>query len=216
MDLSNSTHDFEADDIQNLIHLLEYTKDPTIQEQVLITLSNSAAFSVNQDTIRNLGGLSVVGKMLSVPVTNIKEKALNALNNLSMNIKNQEVVKVKKVFGYSVSAYSEVQVLKLLVNLSANPAMTEHLLNAQAPFLLSLCDSCTNKDVLLRVLVFITNLTKHMKKDKSTVHSEYNEDSVFSVLWGNSTLCAQKLASLLHHNDTEVREQVAELIMQQC
>ncbi|XP_042324612.1 armadillo repeat-containing protein 10 isoform X2 [Sceloporus undulatus] len=260
-DLSNSTHDFGADDIRNLIHLLESTEDPAIQEQVLITLSNSAAFSVNQDIIRNLGGLSVVGKMLSVPLDSVKEKALNALNNLSMNIKNQEVIKIyiAKVCGVTYLAplnselqlaglrlltnmsvtnnyhymmtssipdflhllsggneRTQVQVLKLLVNLSANPDMTEHLLNAQAPFLLSLCDSCTNKDVLLRVLVFITNLTKHMKKDKSTVHSEYNEDSVFSVLWGNSTLCAQKLAYLLHHHDTEVREQVAELIMQQC
>lgn len=47
-----------------------------------------------QDIIRNLGGLSVVGNMLSLPDTNVKEKALNALNNLSMNIKNQEVLKV--------------------------------------------------------------------------------------------------------------------------
>lgn len=37
----------EAHDLQNLIHLLESTEDPTIQEQALITLSNSAAFSKN-------------------------------------------------------------------------------------------------------------------------------------------------------------------------
>nr|XP_060634310.1 armadillo repeat-containing protein 10 [Anolis sagrei ordinatus] len=261
IDFPNSPHGLGTDDLQNLIYLLESTKDSAIQEQVLITLSNSAAFSINQDTIRNLGGLPVVGKMLSVPVANIKEKALNALNNLSMNIENQEVIKayIARVceetcsaplnselqlaglrlltnmsvtnnyhsmmissipgFLYLLSAGNErtqVHVLRVLVNLSANPAMTEHLLKAQAPFLLSLFDSCTKEDVLLRLLVFVTNLAKHMKKDKNTVHYEYNEDSVFSVLWGDSTLCAQKLASLFHHHDMEVREQVAKLISQQC
>ncbi|XP_062990274.1 armadillo repeat-containing protein 10 isoform X2 [Elgaria multicarinata webbii] len=262
MDLPKSPHGLEMHHIQKLIHLLESTEDPSIQEQVLVTLSNSAAFSVNQDIIRNVGGLSVVGKMLSVPVTNVKEKALNALNNLSMNIKNQEELKIyitkvceemdssplnselqlaglRFLTNMSVTnAYhstmtssiqcflqllsegnerTQVQVLKVLVNLSANPTMTEHLVNAQAPFLLSLFDSCIHKDVLLRVLMFATNLTKYMKKDKrATLHDQHSEDSILSVLWGNSTLCAQKLASLLYHQDTEVKEQVAELIMQQC
>ncbi|KAF7246669.1 Armadillo repeat-containing protein 10 [Varanus komodoensis] len=113
--------------------------------------------------------------------------------------------------------FAQVQVLKVLVNLSANPDITEHLLNAQAPFLLSLFDSCIDKDVLLRVLIFATNLTKHMKKDKrTTVPHKYSEDSIFSVLWGSSTMYVQKLAFLLLHQDPEVKEQVAELIMQQC
>nr|XP_020645625.1 armadillo repeat-containing protein 10 [Pogona vitticeps] len=260
VDLPNSSHDLKACHIQNLIHLLESTEDPSVQEQILITLSNSAAFSVNQDLIRNLGGLSVVGKMLSVPDTDVKEKALNTLNNLSMNIKNQEVLKVYitrvceeidssplnselqlaglrfltnmsvtnnyhcmmtssiPCFLHLLSKENErtqVQVLKVLVNLSANTAMTKDLLNAQAPFLLSLLDGSINKEVLLRFLLFATNLTKNMKKEKNTTVSQYNEDSIFSVLWGNSTLCAQKLAALLYHHDTEIREQVAELIMQQ-
>ncbi|XP_053261958.1 armadillo repeat-containing protein 10 isoform X2 [Podarcis raffonei] len=261
VDLPKSSHDLEAHHIQNLVRLLDSTKDPTIQEQALITLSNSAAFSANQDIIRNLGGLIVVGKMLSVPDTKVKEKALNALNNLSMNIKNQEEMKiyitivceetdssplnselqlaglrfltnmsVTNEYHHMMTSFipcflqmlsegnerTQVQVLKVLVNLSANPAMTEHLLNAQAPFLLSLFDTCINKEVLLRVLVFATNLTKLTQKDKSITVHHHNEGSIFSVLWGNTTECAQKLTSLLYHHDTEVKEQVAELIMQRC
>ncbi|XP_048358379.1 armadillo repeat-containing protein 10 isoform X2 [Sphaerodactylus townsendi] len=245
--------------IQNLIYLLESVEDPLIQEQVLITLSNSAAFSVNQDIIRNLGGLSVVGSMLSVPAANVKEKALNALNNLSMNIQNQAELKryineiceetnssplnselqlsglrfltnmsITNDYQYMMTSSipcflrllsdgderTQTQVLKVLVNLSANPAMTEHLLNAQAPFLLSLFDSCINKEVLLRVLMFATNLTQHMKKEESAVVSCHSEDSIFSMLWGNSTKCSQKLASLVLHHDTEVKEQAAKLITQ--
>ncbi|NXP92812.1 ARM10 protein, partial [Passerina amoena] len=162
--------------LQKLIHLLQATDDPLIQEQALITLSNSAAFSVNQDVIRNLDGLSVIGGMLSNCVPKVKEKALNALNNLSMNIKNQEEIQVfiTQICGTVESAplnsdvqlaglrlltnmsvtndyhqkminsipcflhllsegteRTQIQVLKVLVNLSANPAMTRHLLRAQ-------------------------------------------------------------------------------------
>ncbi|NWI86577.1 ARM10 protein, partial [Pitta sordida] len=165
--------------LQKLIHLLQATDDPLIQEQALITLSNSAAFSVNQasiDIIRNLNGLSVIGGMISSGVPKVKEKALNALNNLSMNIKNQEKIQVyipqvcrniesaslnsdlqlaglRLLTNMSVTSdyhqeilhsipcflhllsegteRTQIQVLKILVNLSANPAMTRHLLRAQ-------------------------------------------------------------------------------------
>ncbi|NXL86929.1 ARM10 protein, partial [Alectura lathami] len=162
--------------LQKLIHLLQATNDPLIQEQALITLSNSAAFSANQDIIRNLDGLSVIGGMLSDCAPKVKEKALNALNNLSMNIKNQEEIQVyimqvcqniesapldsdlqlaglRLLTNMSVtsdyhhkmitkipcffhllsegSERTQIQVLKLLVNLSANPTTMKHLLRAQ-------------------------------------------------------------------------------------
>ncbi|KAJ6666321.1 hypothetical protein lerEdw1_000593 [Lerista edwardsae] len=182
MDLPKSPSGLEPHHIQNLINLLESTEDPTIQEQALITLGNCAAFSRNHDIIRNMGGLSIVGKMLWVPITKVKEKALNALNNLSMNIKNQEKMKIyitkvcedtdfapldselqlaglrfltnmsvtndyQDMMASSIPCFlhlllegnerTQIQVLKVLVNLSANPAMTEHLLNAQVRLLFS-------------------------------------------------------------------------------
>ncbi|XP_040452478.1 armadillo repeat-containing protein 10 isoform X2 [Falco biarmicus] len=178
-----STHTMDADALQKLIHLLQATDDPLIQEQALITLSNSAAFSVNQDIIRNLDGLSIIGRMLSDCVPKVKEKALNALNNLSMNIKNQEEIQVyitqvcrsiesaplnselqlaglRLLTNMSVTSdyhhkminsipcflhllsegteRTQIQVLKVLVNLSANPAMTRHLLRAQV-YLIDRC-----------------------------------------------------------------------------
>lgn len=55
--------------------------------------------SIFQDIIRNLDGLSVIGGMLSNCIPKVKEKALNALNNLSMNIKNQEEIQVRFSMG---------------------------------------------------------------------------------------------------------------------
>ncbi|XP_010172201.1 armadillo repeat-containing protein 10 [Antrostomus carolinensis] len=250
----------DADALQKLIHLLQVTDDPLIQEQALITLSNSAAFSVNQDIIRNLDGLSVIGGLLSDCVPKVKEKALNALNNLSMNIKNQEEIQVyitqvcrniesaplnsdlqlaglRLLTNMSVTndyhhkminsipcflhllsegnERTQVQVLKVLVNLSANPGMTRHLLRAQVPSLLLLFDNCINRDVLLRALAFAANLKRNANNEDSTmIQDQCGEDSVFFTFCRDSTPFAQKLASLLHHPDTEVKEQVVRILMQ--
>ncbi|XP_039373620.1 armadillo repeat-containing protein 10 isoform X1 [Mauremys reevesii] len=259
-DLPKSPSNLDAHHLQKLLHLLEFTDDPLIQEQALVTLSNSAAFSVNQDIIRKLDGLSVIGKMLSNSIPKVKEKALNALNNLSMNVENQEEIKVyilqvcKEIelsplnsdlqlaelrlltnmsvtndyhhmmtnaipcFLHLLSEGNErtqIQVLKVLVNLSANPAMTRHLFSAQAPSLLSLFDNCINKEILLRALMFAANLNENMKNEEGIItQDQYSKDSVFSLLCGHSTQYTKKLVCLLHHHDTEVKEQVAKIITQ--
>lgn len=46
-----------------------------------------------------MDGLSIIGGMLSDCVPKVKEKALNALNNLSMNTKNQEEIQVSFLKG---------------------------------------------------------------------------------------------------------------------
>ncbi|XP_068023384.1 armadillo repeat-containing protein 10 isoform X2 [Melanerpes formicivorus] len=258
--LPASAHTVDADAIQKLLHLLQVTDDPLIQEQALITLSNSAAFSVNQDIIRNLDGLTIIGGMLSDCAPKVKEKVLNTLNNLSMNIKNQEVIQVyitqvcrnvesaplnsdlqlaglrlltnmsvtsdyhhKMIdsipcFLHLLSAGTErtqIQVLKVLVNLSANAALTRHLLRAEAPSLLSLFDSCMNSDILLRILTFAANVKKKVNDGEgSTIQDQYSKDSIFVTLCRDSTSFAQKLAALLHHPNSEVREQVVRILTQ--
>ncbi|XP_058719062.1 armadillo repeat-containing protein 10-like [Poecile atricapillus] len=254
-----STHTMDVDVLQKLIHLLQATDDPLIQEQALITLSNSAAFSVNQDIIRDLDGLSVIGEMLSNCTPKVKEKALNALNNLSMNIKNQEEIQVftaqvcrtvesaplnsdvqlaglRLLTNMSVTSdyhqkminsipcffhllsegteRTQIHVLKVLVNLSANPAMTRHLLRAQVPSMVLLFDNYINRDILVRALAFAANLKKNMNDEEGTIIEEYSEDSIFFTLCRDSAPFAQRLASLLHHPDTEVKEQVVRILMQ--
>ncbi|XP_074726013.1 armadillo repeat-containing protein 10 isoform X1 [Strix uralensis] len=255
-----SAHTMDADALQKLIHLLQATDDPLIQEQALITLSNSAAFSVNQDIIRNLDGLSVIGGMLSDCIPKVKEKALNALNNLSMNIKNQEEIQVyitqvcrniesaplnsdlqlaglRLLTNMSVTSNyhhkmlnsipcflhllsegterTQIQVLKVLVNLSANPATTRHLLRAEVPSLLLLFDNCINRDILLRSLAFAANLKKNVNNEDGTmIQDQYSKDSIFFTLCRDSTPFAQKLASLLHHPDREVKEQAVRILTQ--
>ncbi|XP_023571628.1 armadillo repeat-containing protein 10-like isoform X2 [Octodon degus] len=95
-DLPNGSYDdiFNAEQLQKLLYLLESTEDPVITERALVTLGNSAAFSGNQAIIRELGGIPIVGNKINSPNHSIKEKALNALNNLSVNVENQGKIKV--------------------------------------------------------------------------------------------------------------------------
>ncbi|XP_018415934.1 PREDICTED: armadillo repeat-containing protein 10 [Nanorana parkeri] len=107
--------------------------DPSVQEQVLVTLCNSAAFSANHDIIRNLDGIKTISRFLSHPSPKIKAKALNALNNLSMNLQNQQQIKdfLRDVCNdiTSSSLNSEVQQagLRLAINMSVTDNYHDYL-----------------------------------------------------------------------------------------
>ncbi|XP_036912988.1 armadillo repeat-containing protein 10 isoform X2 [Sturnira hondurensis] len=194
-DLTNSSYDdvLNAEQLQKLLYLLESTEDPIIIEKALVTLGNNAAFSTNQVIIRELGGIPIVGSKINDPNYSIKEKALNALSNLSVNVENQ--IKIK------------VQVLKLLLNLSENPAMTEGLLGAQVDSsFLSLYDGHVAKEILLRVLTLFQNINNCLKKEGHLAKPAFTKGSLFFHLYGEE--CAQKMQALVNHPDADVKEKV--------
>ncbi|XP_063671071.1 armadillo repeat-containing protein 10 isoform X11 [Pan troglodytes] len=199
-DLTDGSYDdvLNAEQLQKLLYLLESAEDPVIIERALITLGNNAAFSVNQAIIRELGGIPIVANKINHSNQSIKEKALNALNNLSVNVENQ--IKIK------------VQVLKLLLNLSENPAMTEGLLRAQVDSsFLSLYDSHVAKEILLRVLTLFQNIKNCLKiEGHLAAQPTFTEGSLFFLLHGEE--CAQKIRALVDHHDAEVKEKVVTII----
>ncbi|XP_042540555.1 armadillo repeat-containing protein 10 isoform X2 [Dipodomys spectabilis] len=199
-DLTNASYDdvLNAEQLKKLLYLLESTEDPVLIEKALVTLGNSAAFSANQAIIRELGGIPIVGDKINNPNHSIKEKALNALNNLSVNVENQ--IKIK------------VQVLKLLVNLSENPAMTEGLLSAQVDSsFLSLYDSHVAKEILLRVLTLFHNINNCLKMEGHlAIQPPFPKGSLFFLLYGEE--CAQKMRALVYHHDVDVKEKVVTVI----
>uniref|UniRef100_F7AER3 Armadillo repeat containing 10 n=1 Tax=Equus caballus TaxID=9796 RepID=F7AER3_HORSE len=252
-DLTNGSYDdvLNAEQLQKLLYLLESTEDPVIIERALVTLGNSAAFSANQVIIRELGGIPIVGSKINSPNHSIKEKALNALNNLSVNVENQIKIKIyinqvcEDVFSgplnsavqlaglrlltnmtvtndhqHLLSSYitdlfhvlltghgpTKVQVLKLLLNLSENPAMTEGLLGAQVDSsFLSLYDGHVAKEILLRVLTLFQNINNCLQKEgRLAVQPPFTKGSLFFLLYGEE--CAQKMRALLYHPDAEVKE----------
>ncbi|XP_059843189.1 armadillo repeat-containing protein 10 isoform X2 [Hypanus sabinus] len=198
--LVNPHNSLEKQQVQVILGLLKGSSDTSIRESALVTIGNSAAFTVNQDLIRNLDGLSVVANCLLDEVTSIKVKAMNALTNLSLNVANQEELKV--------------QVLKILVNLSANPELTHDFLCAQVPPLfLFLFDSTINKEVLIRILIFVVNLKENMNSMQGFGQYDYKVESVHSVLFGNPIKFSQKIAKLVLHQDDEVKQHAARIMV---
>uniref|UniRef100_G3U928 Armadillo repeat-containing domain-containing protein n=1 Tax=Loxodonta africana TaxID=9785 RepID=G3U928_LOXAF len=262
-DLTDGSYDevLNAEQLQKLLYLLESTEDSVIIERALVTLGNNADFSANQAIIRELGGIPIVGDRINNPNHSIIEKALNALNNLSVNVENQDIIKIyinqvcEDVFSdplnsavqmaglrlltnmtvtndhqHMLNSYltdffhvlltgngnTKVQVLKLLLNLSENPAMAEGLFGAQVDSsFLSLYDSRVAKEILLRALTLFQNLNNCVKKDGHLVlrfTSTFHKGSLFFLLYGEE--CAQKMRALANHPDVDVTEKVVIITIQ--
>ncbi|XP_073508376.1 armadillo repeat-containing protein 10 isoform X2 [Phyllobates terribilis] len=226
----------EAHHLESLLQLLSGGgSDSSAVEQIFVTLCNSAAFSVNHDIIRSLDGLRIIGGFLSHPDSKVKAGALNALNNLSMNLQNQEQIQafineVLKNITESV-LNSEVQLagLRLLVNMSVTNNYHEkmvdyipNLLNlleagndtTKAPSTLTcLFDSCITRDILIRALTFSANLSENLgRAQQCDGQAHYKEDSLYAVLFEDPAALQRNLAPLILFPDTEIKEQVKRCI----
>nr|XP_035974509.1 armadillo repeat-containing protein 10-like [Halichoerus grypus] len=256
--LTNGSYDdvLNDDQLQKLLYLVESTDDPVITERALVALGNNAAFSANQVIIRKLGGIPITGSKINHPNHSSKEKALNALNNLSVNVDNQVEIKAcisqvcKDVLSgpldsavqlaglrlltnmtvtndhqHMLSKYitdlfhvlltgngsTKVQVLKLLVNLSENPAVADGLLGAQVDFsFLSLYDGHVAKEILLQVLTLSQNINSCLEKEGClAIQPIFPKGSLFFLLYEEK--CAQKMRALAEHCGADVKEKVTVL-----
>ncbi|KAJ8382055.1 hypothetical protein SKAU_G00028330 [Synaphobranchus kaupii] len=255
---SQSPGNLQPHHIEMLLSLLETNPNPSDRIQVLVTLGNAAAFSVNQDIIRELGGLHKIASLLSDPTPDTRVHCLNALNNLSMNVRNQEQLKVyvpqlleliemspvnsdlqlaslrlltnmsvtnnhQDLMKNSITLFlsllvvsneeMQIQVLKVLVNLSANPDMMEDIVQAQAPAsLVLLFDSCTNAPVLLRLLTFVGNMRTWTPSAQVAEVLRRSKDSLYCVLLAPLSQLHHRLPLLLSHPDGQVKSQAARLL----
>ncbi|XP_062856138.1 armadillo repeat-containing protein 10 [Trichomycterus rosablanca] len=256
--LSKSPGSLEPRHLGMLLSLLQSSPNPTERREVLVTLGNSAAFTVNQDLLREFGGLHIIAGFLSDPDPETRVQTLNALNNLSMNIQNQEHLKVyvptvlemiemspvnsdlqlaalrlltnltvtdnhQHLLKSSITLLLslvvvgndalQIQVLKVLVNLSSNPNMIDDIVQAQAPAsLVLLFDSSTSTEVLLRLLVFAGNLLAWRPSAQVAEALRRRPDSLYCVLLDSCSQLHSRLPLLLSHSDGEVKTQVARLL----
>uniref|UniRef100_A0A2I2YLF7 Armadillo repeat-containing protein 10 n=1 Tax=Gorilla gorilla gorilla TaxID=9595 RepID=A0A2I2YLF7_GORGO len=234
-DLTDGSYDdvLNAEQLQKLLYLLESTEDPVIIERALITLGNNAAFSVNQAIIRELGGIPTVANKINHSNQSIKEKALNALNNLSVNVENQIKIKIyisqvcEDVFSGPLNSAVQLAGLRLLTNMTVTNDH-QHMLHSYITDLfqvlltgngntkvdssfLSLYDSHVAKEILLRVLTLFQNIKNCLKiEGHLAVQPTFTEGSLFFLLHGEE--CAQKIRALADHHDAEVKEKVVTII----
>ncbi|KAF6085359.1 armadillo repeat containing 10 [Phyllostomus discolor] len=229
-DLTNGSYDdiLTAEQLQKLLYLLESTEDPIILERALVTLGNNAAFSTNQVIIRELGGIPIVGRKINDPNYSIKEKALNALSNLSVNVENQIKIKVyvsqvcEDVLSGPLNSPVQLAGLRLLTNMTVTNDH-QHLLSHYITDLfqvllagngstkvdssfLSLYDGHVAKEILLRALTLFQNINNCFKKEGHLAKPAFTKGSLFFHLYGEE--CAQKMQALVNHPDADVKEKV--------
>ncbi|XP_061896743.1 armadillo repeat-containing protein 10-like [Entelurus aequoreus] len=151
--------------LKMLLACLQTSTSPPDRCRLLLTLGNAAAFTVNQNVIREFEGIPVIGGLLSDPAPEVKAHALNALSNLCMNVENQEQLKVyvpqvlELIEMSSVNSDLQLGALRLLTNLSVTDKH-QYLLKDSVTLLLSLLVVC-NETLQVQTLKVLVNLSSN-------------------------------------------------------
>lgn len=245
-------------DLQKVLNILERTNDPFIQEVALVTLGNNAAYSFNQNAIRELGGLPIIAKLIKTKDPIIREKAYNALNNLSVNAENQGKIKTyisqvcddtmiccldsavqmaglrlltnmtvtnhyQHLLSYSFpdffallflgNYFTKIQIMKLLINFTENPAMTRELVSCKVPSeLISLFNKEWDREILLNVLTLFENINDNINNEGLALsRKEFSRSSLF-FLFKESGVCVKKIKALANHSDLVVKVKVLKVL----
>lgn len=122
----------------------------------------------------------------------------------------------------SGSPQVKLQILKLLVNLSANEDMVPSLLAAEAPRrLIYLLDPSTNEEILLRVVTLLANLTnfaKELKLDPSVdlpaEDKAASPDTMYAAIYGVNTqekMQSKAFVLMNQHRNEDVRFQARKM-----
>ncbi|KAM3870316.1 armadillo repeat-containing protein 10 [Diretmus argenteus] len=163
--ISKSPGSLEPKHLKILLSCLHTNSNPSDRCRILLTLGNAAAFTVNQDLIREFEGLDVIAGFLSDPVAEVRVQTLIALNNLSMNIQNQEqitvyVPQVLELIEMSpVNSELQLGALRLLTNLSVTDKY-QCLLKGSITLLLSLL-IVSNEALQIQALKVLVNLSSN-------------------------------------------------------
>lgn len=245
-------------DLQKVLNILERTNDPFIQEVALVTLGNNAAYSFNQNAIRELGGLPIIAKLIKTKDPIIREKAYNALNNLSVNAENQGKIKAyisqvcddtmicrldsavqmaglrlltnmtvtnhyQHLLSYSFpdffallflgNYFTKIQIMKLIINFTENPAMTRELVSCKVPSeLISLFNKEWDREILLNILTLFENINDNIKNEGlASSRKEFSRSSLF-FLFKESGVCVKKIKALANHSDLVVKVKVLKVL----
>lgn len=183
-----------APDLQKVLNILERTNDPFLQEVALVTLGNNAAYSFNQNAIRELGGVPIIAKLIRIKDPIIREKTYNALNNLSVNAENQGKIKmyISQVCDDTVVCRldSAVQMagLRLLTNMTVTNHY-QHLLSYSFPDFFALL-FLGNHFTKIQTMKLIINFTENPAMTRELVSCKVPSEliSLFNKEWDREIL----------------------------
>ncbi|RXM91531.1 Armadillo repeat-containing protein 12 [Acipenser ruthenus] len=81
------------------------------------------------------------------------------------------------------------------------------------PAFLHLFNPFVNKDIIYQLLAFVGNLNESLKSENSScVQWEYNEESLYVLLFSSDSPLLNKLLPLMNHNDTRVKSAAVSIV----
>ncbi|CAI9623663.1 unnamed protein product [Staurois parvus] len=188
--IPTSASNLEPHHLKALLEMLESNvNDSSVLKQALVTLCNSAAFSAKHDIIRNFNGIKIIGRFLLHPCPIIKTKALNALNNLSMNLKNQEQIKdflcdvCNEIKSSSLNSEVQLAGLRLAINMSVTNNYHEYLVDYIPCFFTLLVDG--EEATKMHTLKVLVNLSANLSMTTALLSSK--APASLSNLFGSKT-----------------------------
>ncbi|KAM3609591.1 uncharacterized protein V6R79_017529 [Siganus canaliculatus] len=174
--LHKSASDLEPQHLKMLLSCLQTSNNPVDKCQILLTLGNAAAFTVNQNLIREFEGIHIIAGFLSDPAAEVRVQTLNALNNLCMNLPNQEQIKIyvpqvlELIEMSPVNSDLQLSALRLLTNLSVTDKH-QHFLKKSITLLLSLL-VVSNEALQVQALKVLVNLSSNPDMMDDIVQSQ--------------------------------------------
>ncbi|XP_069019501.1 armadillo repeat-containing protein 10 [Embiotoca jacksoni] len=163
--IHQSPNNLEPQHLKMLLSCLQTSNNPSDKCRILLTLGNAAAFTVNQNLIREFEGIHIVAGFLPDSDAEVRVQTLNALNNLCMNIQNQEQIKVyvpqvlELIEMSPVNSDLQLGAMRLLTNLSVTDKH-QHLLKESVTLLLSLL-VVSNEALQVQTLKVLVNLSSN-------------------------------------------------------
>ncbi|XP_033914902.3 armadillo repeat-containing protein 12-like [Acipenser ruthenus] len=105
-------------------------------------------------------------------------------------------------------------ITRILFSLSTNRGLAYVLLNSKVePAFLHLFNPFVNKDIIYQLLAFVGNLNESLKSENSScVQWEYNEESLYVLLFSSDSPLLNKLLPLMNHNDTRVKSAAVSIV----
>ncbi|XP_022254250.1 armadillo repeat-containing X-linked protein 1-like [Limulus polyphemus] len=148
---------YEAKCLVTLLH----SKDEETQVKMLTTMSNCAAFTVNQNRLADAGCLVVLRNLIKSPSPVVQVTAVQAVANLAVNSRNQAPfqVCVPVLMNYAVDPETGAYLRSLSLMALANLALEEVPVTLYRSNLHSLFQFLEGSTVKIQVLKLLNNLS---------------------------------------------------------
>lgn len=219
---NNAAYAFNRDIIRDLgglpiVAKILNTRDPIVKEKALIVLNNLSVNAENQRRLKIYMNQVCDDTITSRLNSSVQLAGLRLLTNMTVTNEYQHMLanSISDFFRLFSAGNEETkfQVLKLLLNLAENPAMTRELLRAQVPSSLGyLFNKKENKEVILKLLVIFENINDNFKwEENESTQNQFSEGSLFFFL-KEFQVCADKILGLESHHDFLVKVKVGKFV----